>query len=115
MRCRLGKIVRFLAKRCAVCPQRSRCTGSQSGRSVKLHADEKLLQELRVRQGTSEGRATLRERVGVEHDLLHIGHWQSNRAQYCGERKNLLDLRRCAVVNNLHLFARRPDIMAQAA
>jgi transposase len=74
-----------------------------------------LLQELRVRQGTSEGRATLRERVGIEHDLSHIGHWQGDRARYCGARKNLLDLRRCAVVNNLHIFARRPEIMAQAA
>jgi hypothetical protein len=115
MSCRPGKTVRFPARNCAVCPQRSRCTGSRSGRSVKLHADEKLLQELRVRQGTSEGRATLRERAGVEHDLSHIGHWQGDRARYCGERKNLLDLRRCAVVNNLHLFARRPEIMAQAA
>lgn len=112
--CQPGKTVHFPAETCAACPQRSRCTGSQSGRSVKLHTDEKLLQELRVRQGTSEGRATLRERVGVEHDLAHIGHWQGDRARYLGERKNLLDLRRCAVVNNLHIFARRPEIMAQA-
>jgi hypothetical protein len=115
MSCEPVKTMRFPAEGCAACPQRSRCTGSKSGRSVKLHADEKLLQELRVRQGTSAGRATLRERVGVERDLSHIGHWQGERARYCGEHKNLLDLRRCAVVNNLHLFARRPEIMAQAA
>jgi len=115
MSCQPGQVVHFPTETCAACPQRSRCTSSQRGRSVKLHADEKLLQELRVRQGTSEGRATLRERVGVEHDLSHIGHWQGDRARYCGERKNLLDLRRCAVVNNLHIFARRPEIMAQAA
>lgn len=115
MSCQPGQTVHFPTATCAVCPQRSRCTGSQRGRSVSLHAEEKLLQELRVRQGTSEGRATLRERVGVEHDLSHIGHWQGDRARYCGARKNLLDLRRCAVVNNLHIFARRPEIMAQAA
>lgn len=115
MSCQAGKTVHFPTATCAACPQRSRCTGSKSGRSIKLHADEKLLEELRVRQGTSEGRATLRERVGVEHDLSHIGHWQGDRARYCGERKNLLDLRRCAVVNNLHIFARQPEIMAQAA
>jgi len=114
MSCQAGKTAHFPAETCAACPQRSRCTGSQSGRSIKLHTDEKWLQELRVRQSTSEGRATLRERVGVEHDLSHIGHWQGDRAQYCGERKNLLDLRRCAVVNNLHIFARRPEIVAQA-
>jgi hypothetical protein len=115
MSCQPGKTVHFPTETCAVCPQRLRCTSSKRGRSVSLHAEEKLLQELRVRQGTSEGRATLRERTGVEHDLSHIGHWQGDRARYCGARKNLLDLRRCAVVNNLHIFARRPEIMAQAA
>jgi transposase len=113
--CRPGTTIFFPAETCAVCPQRARCTESQRGRSVHLHTEESLLQELRVRQGTSQGRATLRERVGVEHDLSHIGHWQGDRARYCGARKNLLDLRRCAVVNNLHIFARRPEIMAQAA
>lgn len=115
MNCQAGKTIHFPTATCAACPQRSGCTGSKSGRSIKLHTDEKLLQELRVRQGSSEGRATLRERVGVEHDLSHIGHWQGDRARYCGERKNLLDLRRCAVVNNLHIFARQPEIMAQTA
>lgn len=114
MDCQIGKTVFFPAETCAACPQRARCTKSKSGRSVKLHTDEKLMQELRVGQGTSEGRATLRERVGVEHDLSHIGHWQGDRARYRGSRKNLLDLRRCGVVNNLHVFARRPEIMAQA-
>jgi hypothetical protein len=112
---KLGSVVKFPAEACAACPQRARCTGSKCGRSINLHAEEKLFQELRVRQGTSEGRATLRERVGVEHDLSHVGHWQGDRARYCGKRKNLFDLRRCAVVNNLHIFARQPEMMAQAA
>lgn len=115
MNCQPGKTVHFPKETCAACPQQSRCTASVRGRSVSVHADEKLLRELRVRQGTREGRAALRERVGVEHDLSHIGHWQGDRARYRGERKNLLDLRRCAVVNNLHLFARRPEIMTQSA
>jgi hypothetical protein len=75
---KLGSVVKFPAETCAVCPQRERCTGGKHGRSIKLHVEEKLFQELRVRQGTSEGRATLRERVGVEHDLSHIGHWQGD-------------------------------------
>jgi Transposase DDE domain/Transposase domain (DUF772) len=115
MSCQPGQAVHFPTETCAACPQRSRCTGSKRGRSVSVHTEEKLLRELRVRQGSSEGRATLRERVGIEHDLSHIGHWQGDRARYRGTRKNLLDLRRCAVVNNLHIFARRPEIMAQAA
>ena len=115
MSCQPGQVVHFPRETCAGCPQRARCTTSLRGRSLTLHAEEKLLQELRLRQSTSEGRTSLRERVGVEHDLSHIGHWQGDRARYRGERKNLLDLRRCAVVNNLHLFARQPEFMTQAA
>jgi len=109
---KLGGVVKFPAKTCAVCPQQAQCTGSKSGRSIKLHTEEKFLQELRVRQGTSEGRATLRERVRVEHALSHVGHWQGDRARYIGKSKNLFDLRRCAVVHNLHIFARQPEMMA---
>ena len=56
-----------------------------------------------------EGRAKLRERTEVEHALAHVGHWQGRRARYLGTRKNLFDLRRVAVVHNLHVIARQPD------
>ena len=62
-----GKVVRFPAEDCAVCPLRPRCTTSKNGRSVSIHPDEALLQELRSRQLTSSGRAQLRERTAVEH------------------------------------------------
>jgi hypothetical protein len=39
----------------------------------------------------------------VEHSLGHIGQWQGRRWRYVGERKNLFDLRRSAVVHNLHV------------
>ncbi len=64
------------------------------------------MQELRERQLTAQGRAKLRERVSVEHSLSHIGRWQGERARYVGLRKNLFDLRRTAVVHNLHVIAR---------
>ncbi|MDQ3603936.1 MAG: IS1182 family transposase [Actinomycetota bacterium] len=102
-----GGVVRFPKKTCAACPLRERCTKStSSGRSVSVHPDERLLEELRERQRTSAGRKKLRERVGVEHSLAHIGHWQGDRARYRGVRKNLFDLRRSAVVHNLHVIAR---------
>jgi transposase len=44
----------------------------------------------------------------VEHALAHVGHWQGRRARYLGTRKNLSDLRRVAVVRNLHLITRQP-------
>ena len=103
-----GRIVRFPAATCAACPLQARCTASSNGRSVSIHPDEALLAELRRRQQTPDGRAKLRERVAVEHALAHVGHWQGRRARYRGTRKNLFDLRRVAVVHNLHVIARQP-------
>jgi len=103
-----GRTVRFPKDTCAACPLRARCTTSSHGRSVSIHPDEALLAELRHRQHTPDGRAKLRERVAVEHALAHVGHWQGRRARYLGTRKNLFDLRRVAVVHNLHIIARQP-------
>jgi len=100
-----GRTVRFPKATCAACPLRQRCTASSNGRSVSIHPDEELLAELRQRQQTPDGRAKLRERTKVEHALAHIGHWQGRRARYLGTRKNLFDLRRVAVVHNLHIIA----------
>jgi hypothetical protein len=101
-----GKTVRFPKGTCGACPLRQRCTASPAGRSVSIHPDEALLAELRKRQATPAGRAELRERVKVEHALAHVGHWQGRRARYRGTRKNLFDLRRVAVIHNLHVLAR---------
>jgi transposase len=102
-----GTTVRFPKDACAACPLRTRCTASSNGRSVAIHPDEALLAELRQRQQDPDGRAKLRERVAVEHTLAHVGHWQGRRARYLGTRKNLFDLRRVAVVHNLHVIARQ--------
>jgi transposase len=107
-----GKTVRFPQAACAACPLRDQCTTSPNGRSVAIHPDEALLTELRQRQQTPAGRARLRERVHVEHALAHVGHWQGRRARYTGTRKNLFDLRRTAVVHNLHVIARQPTIIS---
>jgi DDE family transposase len=106
---KVGGVVRFPAKTCEVCPLRERCTKSKkSGRSVSIHPDERLYEELRGRQRTPQGRAKLRERVKAEHSLAHIDQWQGHRCRYMGTRKNLFDLRRNAVVHNLHVIARMP-------
>ena len=109
-----GATVHFPPEVCAACPLRERCTSSPRGRSVSIHPDEALLGELRERQLTPAGRTKLRERVAVEHTLAHLGYWQGRRARYRGDRKNLFDLRRCAVVHNLHVIARL-EASAQAA
>lgn len=110
-----GGKVQFPAQTCRTCPLRERCTTSPRGRSVQIHPDERLLMELRARQQTSPGRARLRERTQVEHALAHVGRWQGDRARYLGQRKNLFDLRRVAVVHNLHVIARQPHQTQQAA
>jgi hypothetical protein len=108
-----GGVVHFPKDTCAQCPLKAQCTTSAKGRSVSIHPDEALLVELRHGQQTPEGRHKLRERVAVEHTLAHIGHWQGRRARYRGLRKNLFDLRRCAVVHNLHVLARSQHLLAE--
>lgn len=102
----VGGKVQFPKNICATCPFRERCTTSKTGRSVSIHPDEPLFRELQQRQLTPAGRAKLRERVAVEHSLSHIGRWQGDQARYVGSRKNLFDLRRTAVVHNLHVLAK---------
>jgi Transposase DDE domain len=108
-----GGVVHFPKETCAKCPLKEQCTSSARGRSVSIHPDEALLIELRERQQTAQGRAKLRERVAVEHTLAHMGQWQGRRARYRGLRKNLFDLRRCAVVHNLHVLARSQALSAE--
>lgn len=115
MPCEPGGVVKFPAATCAHCALRARCTTSTSGRSISIHPDEALLQELRERQQTPQGRAKLRERVAVEHALAPVGRWQGRRARYRGVRKNVFDLRRCAVVHNFHVLARLTEPQQQAA
>jgi hypothetical protein len=109
----LGGVVHFPKETCAGCPLKAQCTTSRKGRSVSIHPDEALLVELRQGQQTPQGRSKLRERVAIEHTLAHVGRWQGRRARYRGLRKNLFDLRRCAVVHNLHVLARSQQLPAE--
>ncbi len=51
----VGGLVQFPAATCRACPLRERCTRNAHGRSVTIHPDERLLEELRERQETAEG------------------------------------------------------------
>ena len=111
----VGGVVQFPTATCGPCELRERCTRSAHGRSVTIHPDERMLEELRARQLTPQGRAKLRERTAVEHGLAHVGPWHGDRARYLGLRNNLFDLRRTAVVNNMHVIARKPVVTAKPA
>jgi len=110
-----GEGVKCPAATCASCALRDRCPSSASGRSISIHPDEALVQEWRDRQSPPQGRAQWRERVAVEHALAHVGRWQGRRARYRGVRKNVFELRRCAVVHNLHVLMHLPQTEQQAA
>ena len=103
---REGAVTHFSDAACAACPMRAQCTQAKGGRSLSVHAQEKLLVALRAAQKTPEGRAELRKRTGVEHKLAALSRTQGRRARYRGVRKNLFDLRRHASVDNLYVAAR---------
>jgi hypothetical protein len=98
--------VQFAADTCRACRLHDACTTAAGGRSITLHPQEALLQELRTTMRTPEGRADLRHRTTVEHTLARLDRIQGKKARYKGARKNTLDLRRCATVVNLQSLAR---------
>ena len=104
----LGATVSFPSSTCRECPLREQCTASASrGRQVSIADDELLQQRLRKLAATPAGRERLRERVDIEHSLAHLSRRQGPRARYRGTRKNLYDVRRAAVVQNLETVHRQ--------
>jgi hypothetical protein len=115
VKCPAGNIVQLRAKSahfsvtvCQNCPLREDCIGEgkSGGRSVAIHPQEALLQELQELPKTAEGRKQLRERTAIEHRMAHLVYRQGDRARYIGVRKNDYDVRRAAAIDNLFLAAR---------
>ena len=104
-----GQTVEFDPDTCHACLIRAQCTSASAGhgRTVTIAADEPLQKKLRQMQKTSSGRERFRERVPVEHRLAHVGQRQGPRARYRGTRKNLFDLRRAGVIQNLETIQRK--------
>ncbi len=101
--------VHFAAAVCQPCPLRAACTTTTRGRSITIHPQEALLQQLRTAQHHPDGRTRLRQRTTIEHTLARVQQIQGPRARYKGIRKNTLDVRRAAVVTNLQRIARLPE------
>jgi hypothetical protein len=96
-----GRRAQFPAETCGRCTLQAACTTSTRGRTLSSHPQEALWIALREARQTEEGRQALRQRTGVEHTLARIDQIQGKRARYKGTRKNTLDRRRIAAVNNL--------------
>ena len=108
-RIQFGQTVKFDPDTCAACRLRSACTKAhkEHGRSVSIAHDERLQKKLREAAKTKSGRQRFCERVPVEHRLAHIGQRQGNDARYWGTRKNVYDLRRAAIIQNLETAQRK--------
>lgn len=101
--------IHFPATACVPCALRAQCTtAARGGRSIALHPQEALLQQLRQAQQHPDGRVHLRARTTVEHSLARVQQIQGPKARYKGLRKNTLDARRVAAVINLQRVARLP-------
>jgi hypothetical protein len=101
-----ARSVHFPPATCGACTRRHACTTGTGGRSITLHPQEPLLQELRAAMRDPAGRAVLRQRTTIEHSLARLNHIQGPKARYKGVRKNTLDVRRCAAVANLEQLRR---------
>ena len=103
-----GDTVEFDPEACGACPLRAKCTQAASGRgrTVSIANDEARQRKYRKLQQTGPGRAVLRRRTAVEHALAHVAARKGCRARYVGVRRNLFDLRRAAVIQNLESIHR---------
>lgn len=93
-------------KTCQLCRLKAECTRSARGRRLVLHENEPFLQRLQAAKRTPEGRARLRQRVGVEHGLAHVLAYAPHEARYIGSRKNTFAIRRAGAIVNLQAIDR---------
>jgi hypothetical protein len=104
-----GRTAQFDPDGCDACELRRQCTTGRRGhgRTINILDDERMQKKLRVMSKTKSGRQRFRERIPVEHRLAHIGQRQGPKARYNGTRKNLYDLRRAAIIQNLETVQRK--------
>lgn len=98
---------RFSPKTCLDCPLREQCTSSKSGRTVRLHYDEKLMQERRELQDTPEFKESYRRRSWVERVNSELVRHGGRVGRYMGRAKNLFQQELVGAAHNLAVMARR--------
>ena len=111
------KAFRFDAAVCGACPLRSQCLAAKpgTGRTVRLHPQEALLQQARARQH-SEGFTEYRQRrVVVEHRLARLVQLGIRQSRYFGRIKTRFQLYLVATVANLTLVASKAGTTGETA
>ena len=97
-----GRIFTF-GTECPRCPLRHKCIQSGNAgasRTVQIHPQEHLLAAAREYQASPDGKATLRQRVRVEHALARLAALGMEQARYAGREKTRWQLLVCAAVTN---------------
>ena len=106
---------RFDAAVCGACPLQSQCLAAKpgTGRTVRLHPQEALLQQARARQH-SEGFTEYRQRrVVVEHRLARLVQLGIRQSRYFGRIKTRFQLYLAATVANLTLVAAKAGLTGE--
>ena len=100
--------VRFAGAVCDVCPARPRCVAARpgTGRTVRLHPQEGLLQQARALQHSPEFAQYRQLRVTAEHRLARLMQLGMRQARCLGRAKTKCQLYLAATVANLTLVTR---------
>jgi len=95
---------------CQGCELRALCTTSSRGRSLSVHPNEGELQKARQFQNSPDGRAVLKQRLGVENALGRLAQYGIGQARYIGRAKSRFQLTiTCAVANFRRSWNWMPD------
>ena len=105
---------RFDAAVCGVCPLRSQCVAAApgTGRTVRLHPQEALLQQARALQQSEAFSEYRQRRVVVEHRLARLVQLGIRQARYFGRSKTKFQLYLAATVANLTLVSAKAGLPA---
>jgi hypothetical protein len=97
----------FSATDCAICPLHSLCVKAKRRveRVVRLHPQERLLQEARALQRGPDRKRYRQDRQVAEHRLARLVQLGIRQARYLGRLRTLFQLLLAATVANLTLVA----------
>ena len=101
----------FDADVCNACDRRPGCTKAKAcrGRSIRLHPQERLLQQAREFQKSDAFKEYSQIRQTAEHRLARLVQLGVRQARYFGRRKTLFQLLLAATVANLTLVANKTE------
>ena len=109
------KAFRFDAAVCGACPLRSQCLAAKpgTGRTVRLHPQEALLQQARARQHSEAFTEYRQRRVVVEHRLARLVQLGIRQSRYFGRAKTRFQLYLADTVANLTLVAAKAGLTGE--